>query len=302
MNRRHRTGHNYLRYAFLGLLLLVWPTAAWAAETTIATGETSESITLFGDDDLVVEAGATVDGHVTLWGGSAEIAGTINGNLFVYGGAAVVDDTAVITGDCVALGGRVEGDCVMIGTGEGAGLAGDVAAGLPGLNAGEMSVLPVFTLSALLLTLAAWGVAQTAPDPLRRVAYAVRTAPFSTGFFGVLTLIAGGVAVALTIALSTALLGWVVGVLGYPIALALLGFLVVAAVVGWLAMGSLVGSLLKIERYATAVTLGTMILLGIAGLAWWWGVLPGVLVTVGIVAAGLGAATITRLGTRGERD
>lgn len=111
---------------FLALLLiLVLPSgyalAASPYDRIIRTGETvNESITLV-DDDLIIEEGGTVDGDVTIFGGSADVSGTITGDVAIFDGrmvlaGAVEGDLVVFGGDLhVEEGSSVAGDCFAIG-------------------------------------------------------------------------------------------------------------------------------------------------------------------------------------------
>lgn len=286
---------------FLALILLAWallPLSAWAESVTIGANETAENVTLYADDALLLDG--TVDGHVTVWNGSAAINGTINGNLFVYGGDVNVADTATIHGDCVILGGDITGThrCIAVNND-----GNTLAQSLPTLIQFDgTNRWLIFTVATAVLTLLAYGTAYSAPTHLHRLEHVVRTEPLSSTGLGLLTIAAGAIITAAILAFSTALVGYVVGFIGYPIALALVGLLLTAGVFGWLAVGSVVGVRLakwhKIQQYPAVSTIGTVALFVPIGICLLFGVVPAVVATLLIASISMGASTLTRLGTR----
>ena len=106
----------------LVLLALALPTAVFADEPaqTIAPGETiNQELILYDDTDI--EAGATINGDVIVFGGDLNMAGIVNGDVVVFGGD--VEISGSISGDLVIFGGDVSisdtgslgGDCALIG-------------------------------------------------------------------------------------------------------------------------------------------------------------------------------------------
>lgn len=95
-----------LLLTFLAFLLLAMPAIASAQEGAddIITGD----ITQMGEP-LAIPATQTVNGDVVVMGAPVAVDGTINGDLVVFGSAVSVGDTAVITGDCVIVGGSISG-------------------------------------------------------------------------------------------------------------------------------------------------------------------------------------------------
>lgn len=108
------------------LLLLLAPTGYVLAspfDRIIRSGETVDDDITVVDDRLVVEEGAVVDGNVTVFSGSADIAGEITGHVTVFGGELAL--SGVIDGDVVVFGGALDlaqgadisGSCVTLGGG-----------------------------------------------------------------------------------------------------------------------------------------------------------------------------------------
>ncbi len=334
-------------FGLLALLLLP-ATAAQAApvfnRTVVAAGETlNEDISLFGEE-LTIEAGATVNGDVTVIGGNADIAGTINGNfsmlggnvtlagpvrgdIAVLGGNLVVEAGTMVDGDCFTLGGnltnRSEGGVRCSQSGalpwtvingvfsrpEGApeGAPGTGAAAQVG--AGARSAIGLIGWS-LFLTGIAWALATVWPRQLARTRHAVRERPLTSSVVGLLTAAAFASLSGILALISTLLIiACFIGLLGYPLLVAMAGLFGLAVVHGWVAIGSLLGErllrtvTLKGNRDVNAAVLGTLVqtfglglLLQLPAIV----ILPVLAGMVGfvLVCAGLGAATLTRLGRR----
>ncbi|HZD10534.1 MAG TPA: hypothetical protein VE553_04260 [Candidatus Binatia bacterium] len=106
------------------LLVLLLPSGFALAspnDRIVGEGETvHEDITVV-DDTLIVEAGGTVDGKVTVFSGSADIEGHVTGDVTVFGGE--ISLTGVVDGDLVIFGGNLQlssdavigGDCLSVG-------------------------------------------------------------------------------------------------------------------------------------------------------------------------------------------
>jgi hypothetical protein len=107
------------------LLAVLVPSSAAVAfsphDRIIRDGQTeNQSITLI-DDKLVVEEGGTVNGDVTLFDSTADIAGEINGDVSVFDGDVVL--TGRVSGDLVLFAGsidvqegaEIDGSCFVFG-------------------------------------------------------------------------------------------------------------------------------------------------------------------------------------------
>jgi cytoskeletal protein CcmA (bactofilin family) len=100
--------------------------AAPLNDTIIRAGEEINRDLVVPGGNLLIESGAVVNGNVTVFGGNVTIAGQVNGDVAVFGGNMVLagdvqgdialfggnltlEEAAVISGDCVAMGGNVSG-------------------------------------------------------------------------------------------------------------------------------------------------------------------------------------------------
>lgn len=308
----------------LGCLLLPAGQVLAAPVTDRVVGPDDESpvdITLW-DDDLDVEEGATVRGDVTVFNGDVTIAGRINGDLVVFNGDLELAETAVLRGDCVVFNGTVEDD-------SSAGIScfnpEDLPA-IPGLDnwitdtegipGGEVVVetpyRPNFFLQFLGMigrTLLVGGLAFLAatalPQHMQHAQQAVREKPLITAGVGVLTTLAVPAIVVLLIPVSIVLLFVCVGILGFPLMVALLMALGVGALFGWIIIGSIVGDWLagrsgRSWTTAQKTALGTMLLtVGFGVLS----LIPYVVLegfaSYLVMSLGLGAVVLTKFGTRG---
>ena len=91
------------------LFVLLLPSAfVWAApfDRIIGSDQTYDGDITVVDDRLVVEEGGAVNGNVTVFSGSADIAGTITGSVNIFGGETVLSGT--VDGDLVVFGGSLE--------------------------------------------------------------------------------------------------------------------------------------------------------------------------------------------------
>lgn len=330
------------RLLVLGLLvglLLVSTTAVFAAPLqdgvdVVGEGQTvNNDIALFGKDlaiqkggfvngDVVVFGGnATIDGqikgNVVLFGGNMEIANELDGDLVLFGGNLTAAEGAKIKGDCVLLGGNLEN---MAGTSLGCSSAKvpNVLATIsqdtpsldvplpdaPGRNSFGWDVLSAI-FSSLFAGFLAFVAAAAVPQHMQRIERAVEQKPMASGAVGVLTAVAVPAIIALLVPISVILLFVCVGILGFPIMLALGLALVAGSVLGWVTMGHWVGerlvTALGLKRPSMPVTaaLGaaTMTLvinaLGLVS----FGIIDGLLTAV-VTSLGLGAVALTQFGTK----
>lgn len=119
------------RIGFFAALILLLLSASVAMASSydriIGRGETVDGDVTVVDDALIVEEGGTIDGAVTIFGGSADIegqvtgdvtvfggemslVGSIDGDLVIFGGILEVSPDATVGGSCVTLGGTLEDD------------------------------------------------------------------------------------------------------------------------------------------------------------------------------------------------
>lgn len=313
--------------ALLVALMLVLPTGVvWAAArltTTVAAGETVNNDVVLFEDDLEVEAGGAINGNVTLFQGSATIAGTINGDLVLFNGDLRAKETAVINGNCVLLNGTLRDEtdgrvgCTRVGS-----LPNFIPAlgNLPGFRgAGESAAEPGSTsrpffsfvanslgalLSGLLMAGLAFVTASLLPDHLGQVQATLRLKPIVSGGVGLLTAVAVPSLIVLLSLISAVLLLVCIGILGFGVVLALSLALVAALLFGWIAVGTLVGRWLayRLKRQwglPTTAALGTLLMTFIlnflGGIPFVWG--EGLLSML-ILSMGLGAVALTQFGMK----
>ncbi len=300
------------------------------------------------DGDVSVFGGTAklagdITGDVAIFGGVVDLTGTVDGDMVVFGGSLHAGSSADIDGDCVLVGGTVSGDgrgavnCVEVGEFPSVVFPALVNPPSPPdiPDIPEMPELPevpdmparpappivrhdsgrgffgIISSSAgwsLLLGMVALAVGYLAPNQLNQVSDTLRKKPAASGVVGVLTVIAIPTLVTILLILSAILIIICIGLLGFPIALALMIAFAFGMVLGWIAAGTLLGQRLarwlKLSNRSLPVTaaLGTAILTLAAGLlsslpfllgGWFW-TLAGIL----IGCAGLGAVALTRFGTR----
>lgn len=284
------------------LLLLALPGLALAAptftETVIPSDETVNKDLQVFSDNLTVEAGARVNGNVTVLGGNAEIAGIVNGDVTIMGGNLRLDGP--VSGDLAVFGGNLtiganaslEGDCVSLGgnitTEEGAtiscagtadfhlpflnGTAGSAASGAgdgthvrvnPSHTAGRIAGLLGRTL---LMSGLAWVIATALVSHLQNMKRVAQERMAVSGVVGLLTT-AAVASLGAIIAIISALLTLVcIGLLGFPILFIMAGVFALAGAIGWIVMGSILGERLlrnrpmKGDRLVNTTVAGTALL------------------------------------------
>jgi len=306
--------------------------AAPLNDTIIRAGEEINRDLVVPGGNLLIEAGAVVNGNVTVFGGNATITGQVNGDVAVFGGNMVLagevqgdialfggnlslEEAAVISGDCVAMGGSVSGlgrervTCTSF-RGFPRSFLSNVAPDSPPPPPGWPVARFVRDLSelfsrSLLLSIAALIVAAALPTQLNRVTRTIVAKPAASGVVGVLTAVAVPSLVVLLLLLSLLLIIVCIGLLGFPLALLILAGLVAAGVMGWVAVGHLLGqkliALLNMPNQSLLVTTvaGTALLtLGVGFISFfpWAGGFFSWLLTWSLVAIGLGAVALTQFG------
>jgi hypothetical protein len=280
--------------------------AAPAFDRVIATGETvHEDLAIWGGS-LEVQEGGTVDGDVSVFGGTAVLNGHVTGDVVVFGGTASVGGE--VDGDLVLFGGTlqakssadVDGDCVLIGgtlDGDGASSLGCEAVGefpdfmksvptpprapeipavpeAPRVSGGRsfFSIVSSAAGQSLVFGVLALAAAAVLPAHLSEVSGTLRRKPAASGAVGFLTLIAVISAIVLLSIISAILILVCIGLLGIPIVIALAVGLGAAWLLGWIAAGTWLGERLavwmKLQNRSLTVTaaLGTAVLTLIAAL------------------------------------
>ncbi len=321
---------------FLLLLVTTSVVLAQSDGTVVEADETIRNdIALFGED-LTVEEGATVKGNVALFGGNAIISGTVDGDVVLFGGNLTATSTAVIDGDCAILGGSLTDDtddglnCDAVSFGAGfAPAISEFAAQfdppappepptppevpqIPDVEYRRPSAVSQFfggvaetAGQTLVMALLAFGVASLLPNHLTQAEAAARRKPMTSGAIGILTAVAFPVLLALLAITSAILVLVCIGILGFPIIFLLAIGFVAAMIFGWITMGDLVGRWLAEKMNLQNRSLPVTAALGTAALTFGLGLIGAVpfiigegFLTIVIGSIGLGAATLTRMGTR----
>ncbi len=317
---------------FLLLLVTTSVVLAQSDGTVVEADETIRNdIALFGED-LTVEEGAIVKGNVALFGGNAIISGTVDGDIVLFGGNLTATSTAVIDGDCAILGGSLTDDtdegtnCTAASFGDSFAPAFSEFASqfdftpptppevpqIPNVEYRRPSAVSQFfggvaetAGQTLVMALLAFGVASLLPNHLTQAETAARRKPMTSGAIGILTAVAFPVLLALLAITSAILVLVCIGILGFPIIFLLAMGFVAAMIFGWITMGDLVGRWLAERMNLQNRSLPVTAALGTAALTFGLGLIGAVpfiigegFLTVVIGSIGLGAATLTRMGTR----
>jgi hypothetical protein len=275
-------------------------------------------------EDIVIERGEHVLGHVFAMGGSVTVRGIVDDDVVAMGGDVILEEGAQVRGDAVSIGGQVrkEGSASILGSSVS---VGNMPQGLVGLQVMQFvgqSVDAVGKVFGILFwALIAWVVVSLTRARTQRVVARVEQAPAAAmgwGALGILGIVPGIVAVALAaVLLVVTIIGIPVAVLvllGYSLAVVLLlfwGAIVGSSVLGhWLVrrLSPRLGSpeLLR-NTLVGVIALGAIGLVGNlfgavgmvvppAGLLGGLLEVLGVLATIGAVCAGVGGILRTRAG------
>ena len=192
-------------------------------------------------EDIVIERGQHVLGHVFAMGGTVTVRGIVDDDVVAMGGDVVLEDGAQVRGDAVSIGGQVRKatGASILGTSVSTGDMGRGAAGLGVLNfVGHGVDVLQRIIGILFLMLMAWVVVALTRTRTQRVAGRIDQQPLASigwGALGVFAIVPMAVAVALAAALLC------VTIIGIPVAvLGLLGYiLAVVVLVSW---GVIVGA------------------------------------------------------------
>lgn len=268
--------------ALLFILLLLTP--SFAALKGLDTSVKEESIVRVGEN-VVVPQGAEVRSAVAV-GGSVIVAGKVQEDVVAIGGDVTLQDGASIGGDVVTVGGLVHKNPVAVIKGNIVEVklpAGVVTKGL-GWGITLMSVLSflAFIVLAVILT-------SLFPTQLGLASYYTEKQPGHALLWGFLALLAVPAAVILLVLT-------IFGIPFIPVLLLLVG---AAFLFGYIAISQLLGKLalkafkVRGKPMAFEVVTGLVILYLV-------GFLPilGWIVKSLVGLAGLGAAAVTRFGTR----
>ncbi|MEM7336368.1 MAG: hypothetical protein AAF490_30085 [Chloroflexota bacterium] len=306
-------------FLIIGFLAFLVPTGFVLAQD--ASGRQIDDtvpndVTIVNENVAVSELGR-VNGSLTVVNGQATVHGTVTEDVVVFNGDLVLGETAVIRGECVTISGTI--------TGEGRSSSCQVIDDIPFvnslLNSSEAPPIPDISetdinpnvlriIGTVMLTLimgvVATGFQALAPIPTQRIEDAMRERPFASTAVGVLSFGAVPFINILLLAISIPLVIVCVGILGFPIVIALtLGF-IAAGFWAWVLWGKMFGDWvtqrlnLGVNRTVMAV-IGTAVItfvlsfIAFSGPGW---MLAIFLLTLIPIAWGMGATALTRFGTR----
>lgn len=313
--------------------------AAPLLETTVGSGETVNNDVIVFDGDLDIDEGGVVNGDVVIFNGDVRMAGTINGDLVLFNGDLEAEGPAAINGDCVLLNGSVDDasaggiSCTNVQGGALTGLVESIPpiAAVPPIpavpEAPDVPEVPSVPPapdaprvtrsdhdrgnsfadfagvigSTFLMGFLAFVTAVAFPRHLAQVQRTAQARPFASGAVGLLTAIAVPVLATLLAILSAVLVLICIGLLGFPIVIAMLLALLAGGLMGWIAVGTVLGQRLFSsdgDSLAKQATLGTALMtfaLGMLGLIFGFG---EALLALMISSVGLGAVALTQFGRR----
>lgn len=325
------------------ILLLVSVTAVLAAPLTnvvVENGEVINNDIVVFDENLEIQPGAVVNSDVIVFGGNALIAGEVNGDVAVFAGDLETTDGTIITGDCVLLGGsgtlresvRSNTSCTVVEhhrlsrmIGAFTNFAEPIIPAIPEPPAAPqppalpttqppmrsanswMGSLFAGIAGAFMMGLLGMVAAAVAPRHLEQIQSTIRQKPAVSGVVGVLTAVAVPSLIFLLIPISALLTLVCIGLLGFPIILALSVAFVAAIFIGWIVMGTMLGcwlfgrwtskngqpSLPLVAGAGTALLTFAFGLLGALPFDFATGLLSFILFSVG-----LGAVTLTQFGRK----
>jgi len=277
-----------------------------------------DNFTLASDDklagDLVVFGGnvtiekdADLNGSLVVFGGTVLSDGNVNGDVVVFGGQINLDDNAVVTGNVVTIGGQLD-------KAESAVIKGEVVKNVsPQIQIPNGSIPPkvninfnpfwtaagVFTRALIIAGVAMLVVVFLKPQ-MDYVSQAIVSQPVMSGGVGLLAVLGGPISIAVVALIM------IVTLILIPVAalVIFLGVLILALawLFGMIALGNEIG-----ERFTHSINqtwapvftagFGTFLLMLVGGAI---GQIPclGWLFTFLIGLVGIGAAVLTRFGTR----
>ncbi len=275
-------------------------------------------------EDIVIERGEHVLGHVFAMGGSVTVRGIVDDDVVAAGGDVILEEGAQVRGDAVSIGGNVEKapGATILGSSVSFGNLPAGLLGLQGLNFighGFDAVGRVFKI--LFWLLIAWVTVTLTRERARRITARIdgeTLASLGYGLLGIMAIAPATIVVALAaVLLAVTIIGIPVAVLlllGYSLAIVVLLFW--GAILGASALGGWVVGRLSPRLGAPELVRNTMVgVVAVTGIglvsSLFQGVglvvppagllgglldVVGVLVSCGVLCAGVGGILRTRGG------
>ena len=279
---------------------------------TLKSGDALDGDLVVFGGNVTVEKGANLNGNLVVFGGQISSNGNLNGDVVVFGGQIALAEKAVVTGDVVTIGGQVN-------QAEGAKVLGQVVNNVsPKMQIPDTFVRPhinpphinfnsnpfwtaagIFYRSVIIAALAMLVVIFLKPQ-MEHVSQAIVKQPLMSGGVGLLTVFGGPISILVVAVIM------VVTLILIPVAVLVIFAGALAIALAWLfgviALGNEVGERFTQsinQSWAPAFTagFGTFLLMLIGGAI---GQIPciGWMFTFLIALVGIGAAVLTRFGTR----
>ncbi len=267
--------------------------------------------------DFSVGSNESLTGNLLILRGDADLFGRVTGNVVALDGDIVLHGGALVSGDALAIGGRIRHrGGVVAGEQRSLGAAPVAAAARPGFATGAATKLAGLAGVLLTLTLLGFGLVLFARPNLETVSDTVSHSVFRSFVTGLLAQV---LAVPTFGMMITGLVLSVVGVLLVPFVLIVFPLVLVTAIVGgFLAVLHAMGETHTRRRMASGVMVGSansyrylLVGLGGLGLVWlgWivfgWVPVAGTLILLAAIVAtwllatvGFGAALLSRAGIK----
>jgi hypothetical protein len=192
-------------------------------------------------EDVVIERGQHVLGHVLAFGGNVTVRGIVDDDVVAMGGDVNIEDGAQVRGDAVSVGGRVTrgNGATILGSTVSVGSIPKAMFSFQALNLVGHGVKFLSDLFSLLfMAFLTWLVIALTKLRTARVVAGIERAPGASIGWGLLALLAVGPA---TIAVGLVAVLLVVTIIGIPVAaVALLGYIV--GLVALFLWGAVVGN------------------------------------------------------------
>lgn len=224
-----RSGGRAVMFAALAMLAVALvPAYADAAATPAAS---SQALTVFGHDATIDEP---VRGDVQVYGGAAIVRQPIEGDLFVFGNGVTFEDAGRVSGNVVYFGGSVRNADGRIGGRLYSPTSVETAAAAMTRNAVVLSLLAVWLIAGVVLTL-------MSGRELRLSSVEIRTSPLHCFALGLVALT--------SFVLSAIVFSYLVPFLiGIPLIVALGVFALLTKIYGTVAVFHAVGTLVAGSR------------------------------------------------------
>ena len=216
--------------AIVVLSIVLMPKRASGSERNAAAAPASNQITL-GHDVIIAQP---VNGDVQVYGGAATVRDVINGDLVVFGSGVAFQGRGRVTGNVIFAGGRVDGAEGRVGGQVYSPTTFEGATAAITRNAVIVSLLFVWLIAAVIMTLAS-------PREIRLSSIEIRSSPLHCFTLGLVAL----TSFVITAIVFSYLIPYLVGI---PLLVALGVFTILTKIYGMVAVFHAVGTLVAGSR------------------------------------------------------